>query len=194
MGVVEIEKVVQDVDSILKDASIALNNVDGHHAYSYYDAKMEHKINREDQIEIELKNAIQTRDKNIIYFQYQAIFDLSNNKIVAFEALARLNTKKYGLVPPLEFIGIAESRLLIVPLGEYLLNEACLLINHLDKMGYGDIKIAVNISAIQLMQDEFIYSVERMIKKHSIIQTEFFTITRLAADFLQVQGTLNQAG
>lgn len=168
MGIVEIDKVKQDVDEILKDASIALNNVEGSQHYAFYDAKMEQKIHREDRIEAELKSSIQARDKNRIYFQYQPIFDLTNHTIIAFEALARLNTKHYGSVAPLEFIDIAEKRQLIVPLGEYLLNEACLLIRHLAHEGYGHIKVAVNISGIQVMQDEFVYIVERMLKRHSI--------------------------
>lgn len=172
MGVVEIDKVKHDVDEILKDASIALNNVEGNQHYAFYDAKMQQKIHREDRIEVELKNSIQARDKDRIYFQYQPIFDLKNHTIIAFEALARLYTKHYGSISPVEFIEIAEKRQLIVPLGEYLLNEACLLIQHLAGEGYGHIKVAVNISGIQVMQDEFVYIVERMLKRHSINPTQ----------------------
>lgn len=168
MGIVELDKVSQDVDNILKDASIALSSLDNVHRYAYYDSKMEQKIHREDRIESELKNAIQSRDTKRIYFQYQAIFDLKTNEIITFEALARLNTKHYGLVAPNEFIEIAERKHLIVPVGEYLLNEACIFLNHLASEGYKHIKVAVNISGIQMMQDEFVYTIERMLKKHSI--------------------------
>lgn len=168
MGIVEIEKVKQDVDVILKDASIALNNVDLQHSYAIYDADMDKKIHREDQIELEIKSSIQARDTNRIYFQYQPIYDLKSMKIVACEALARLNTKHYGPISPIEFIDIAEKKQLIVPLGEYLLNEACMMIHQLETEGLSQIKIAVNISGIQVMQDEFVVMVERMIKKHSI--------------------------
>jgi len=168
MGVVEIEKVAQNVDDILKDALIALDNVDIQHSYAIYNAEMDKKIHREDQIELEIKNSIQTRDTNRIYFQYQPIFDLKSMRVVGCEALARLNTKDYGAVPPLEFINIAEKKQLIVPLGEFLLNEACMMINQLDSEGFKQIKIAVNISGIQVMQDEFVFMIERMIKKYSI--------------------------
>jgi len=168
MGIVEIEKVKQDVDDILKDAAIALNNVDMHHSYAIYDANMDMKIHREDQIEHEIKSSIQARDTERIYFQYQPIFDLKTMKIVACEALARLNTKHYGSISPIEFIDIAEKKQLIVPLGEYLLNEACMMIHQLESDGLKQIKIAVNISGIQVMQDDFVVMVERMIKKHSI--------------------------
>lgn len=168
MGVLEVEKVKQNVDDILRDVSIALNNVESNQSYAIFDAKMELSLHREDVIEEELKDALRMRDHKRLYFQYQPIFNLKNNKIVSFEALARLNTKHYGLVSPVEFINIAEKKHMIVPLGEYLLNEACLLIHNLEKSGYGDIKIAVNISGIQIMQDEFVYTVERIIKKHSI--------------------------
>lgn len=168
MGIVEIEKVEQDVDDILRDVSIALSNVDINQTYAIFDAKMEQTLHREDVIEDELKEALRTRDHNRLYFQYQPIFSLNDRLIVSFEALARLNTKHYGLVSPVEFIDIAERKHIIVPLGEYLLNEACILIQKLEELGFSHIKIAVNISGIQVMQDEFVYSVERIIKKHSI--------------------------
>jgi len=168
MGIVEIEKVEQDVDDILRDVSIALSNVDINQTYAIFDAKMEQTLHREDVIEDELKEALRTRDHNRLYFQYQPIFSLNDRSIVSFEALARLNTKHYGLVSPVEFIDIAERKHIIVPLGEYLLNEACILIQKLEELGFSHIKIAVNISGIQVMQDEFVYSVERIIKKHSI--------------------------
>lgn len=168
MGIVEIDKVKQDVDDILRDASIALNNVDSNQSYAIFDAKMEQSLHREDVIEEELKEALRMRDHKRIYFQYQPIFRLDDHSIVSFEALARLNTKHYGLVSPVEFIDIAERKHIIVPLGEYLLNEACILIRKLENESFGHIKIAVNISGIQIMQDEFVYSVERIIKKHKI--------------------------
>lgn len=168
MGIVEIEKVKQDVDDILRDVSIALSNVDINQSYAIFDAKMEQTLHREDVIEEELKEALRTRDHNRLYFQYQPIFSLNDHSIVSFEALARLNTKHYGLVSPVEFIDIAERKHIIVPLGEYLLNEACILIQKLEELRFYHIKIAVNISGIQVMQDDFVYSVERLIKKHSI--------------------------
>ena len=168
MGIVEIEKVKQDVDDILRNGSIALNNVEINQSYAIFDAKMEQTLHREDVIEEELKEALKTRDHNRLYFQYQPIYRLEDHSIVSFEALARLNTKHYGFVSPIEFIDIAERKHIIVPLGEYLLNEACILIQKLENLGFNHIKIAVNISGIQVMQDEFVYSVERIIKKHSI--------------------------
>lgn len=168
MGIIEIEKSKNDIDSILRDASIALSNVEQNSTFAIFDAKMEKALHREDVIEEELRDAVRARDHKRIYFQYQPIFDLNDQTIVAFEALARLNTKHYGSVSPVEFIDIAERKHVIVPLGEYLLNEACIFIHKLDKEGFSHLKVAVNISGIQLMQDEFAYTVERIIKKHSI--------------------------
>lgn len=168
MGIIEIEKSKNDIDSILRDASIALSNVEQNSTFAIFDAKMEKALHREDVIEEELRDAVRARDHKRIYFQYQPIFDLNDQTIVAFEALARLNTKHYGSVSPVEFIDIAERKHVIVPLGEYLLNEACIFIHKLDKEGFSHLKVAVNISGIQLMQDEFVYTVERIIKKHSI--------------------------
>lgn len=195
MGVVEIEKVKQDVDDILRDVSIALNNVDNNQKYAIFDAKMEQSLHREDVIEEELKEALRTRDHKRIYFQYQPIYKLDDHSIVSFEALARLNTKHYGLVSPIEFIDIAERKHIIVPLGEYLLNEACLLIRKLENEGFEHIKIAVNISGIQVMQDEFVYSVERILKKHRINPTQLeleITESVYMQDFISINQKLFQ--
>ena len=85
MGIVEIEKVKQDVDDILRNGSIALNNVEINQSYAIFDAKMEQTLHREDVIEEELKEALKTRDHNRLYFQYQPIYLLEDHSIVSFE-------------------------------------------------------------------------------------------------------------
>lgn len=191
MGIVEIEPDKQDADRILRDVSIALNSVDRLHTYAFFNDEMNEQIHREDRIEEELKEAIKKRDDEHLYFDYQPIFDLQTRRIIGFEALARMQSRYYGFVSPLEFIDIAERKHIIVPLGEYLLNEACISIKHLEERGYDTIKIAVNISGIQLMQDDFVYTVERMIKKH-MIRPEQLELEITESVYMQDFESINQ--
>lgn len=87
--------------------------------------------------------------------QFQPILDLKSNKICGFEALARLNSCELGLVPPLEFIPIAEKTKLIIPIGEKIIHQALRFLNKLKENGHGTINVSINVSAIQLLRVDF---------------------------------------
>ncbi|NLY71273.1 MAG: EAL domain-containing protein, partial [Clostridiales bacterium] len=81
--------------------------------------------------------------------------NLKTGSIYAFEALARLRTEKFGLVPPLEFIPVAEKAKLIIPIGEIVIIKAFQFLNRLKDHGYDDICVSINISVIQLLNPDF---------------------------------------
>ena len=123
----------------------------------FYDDELEALVNRERDISIALSNIAaneQTNDK--LYLQYQPIMDLKTGSIIGFEALARLRTEKFGNVSPLEFIPIAEKTKLIIPLGEKVTEQAFRFSNRLRECGYEDISVSINISAIQILNPDFI--------------------------------------
>jgi EAL domain-containing protein (putative c-di-GMP-specific phosphodiesterase class I) len=91
---------------------------------------------------------------------YQPKMRLVDQKIVGFEALLRWNSAEHGSVPPNRFIPLAEKSSLIVPIGRWILNEACMLARELADRGHGDLHIAVNISPRQLAEADFISSVQ----------------------------------
>jgi len=90
------------------------------------------------------------------------------NKVAGFEALARLHVENIGHISPIEFIEIAERKLLIADLGMVILNEACTFIQELHSQGFKDITIAINISIIQLLRDDFIDNVQQIIQTNHI--------------------------
>jgi EAL domain-containing protein (putative c-di-GMP-specific phosphodiesterase class I) len=87
---------------------------------------------------------------------YQPQFDLETDCITGFEALIRWNSSELGMISPSRFIGIAEDSHLIIPIGMWVLKTACSFLHKLHQSGYQELNISVNISMLQLLQDEFV--------------------------------------
>ena len=87
---------------------------------------------------------------------------------MGFEALVRWNSENMGIVAPSEFIPIAEETHLIIPLGEWILEEAVKFIKKLHQRGYTDLIMSVNISGIQFIQKDFSDFVINLIKKYDL--------------------------
>ncbi len=121
----------------------------------FYDSELEAIVSRENDIRKALSGIAEGQDSSGLFLMYQPILDLQTNKICAFEALARLRTAKLGLVPPIEFIPVAEKTKLIIPIGEILITNALHFLKRLIDQGYDKIRVAINISAIQLLRPEF---------------------------------------
>ncbi len=115
--------------------------------------------NNEDESNADESNAYEyNEDENkndALYLQYQPIMDLKTGAIIDFEALARLRTEKLGLVPPVEFIPLAEKTKLIVPIGDKVIVQAFRFSKRLKEFGFEDIGVMINISAIQLLESDF---------------------------------------
>jgi len=171
IGIVEIEKYNEDSDTLLKFASIAANSVKRNNAwgYSYFTEKMEVDINRKRQIENELKKIISgdESDSNL-YLKYQPIIELEGNRIIGFEALARMHSKTLGEIPPVEFIPIAENTHQIYLLGELIIHKACQFLIELEYNGYPGLIVMLNISVLQILRDEFLEDFLRIIEEYKI--------------------------
>lgn len=112
IGIVEINSKYDNVDKILKHASIALSHIKNNDAvkYAFFNEVMESKLQREDLIEKELRAAIAKNDIKKLYLEFQPQLDLRMNKITCFEALARMKSESLGFISPLEFIDVAEKK------------------------------------------------------------------------------------
>jgi len=112
-----------------------------------------------------LKKALYRKEFQIYY---QPIIDVASERIAGMEALLRWNRPDAGMVYPDDFIPTAEETELIVPIGEWVLHTACLQAQIWRNAGYGPLKLAVNISPVQLQHKNFIPTVEKVLK-----ETEF---------------------
>lgn len=168
-GIVIIDDSYRDVNRIIKDASVALEEIRGKDiSHILYDEKMFQNIQREDVLIKEMRAAIEEGDTECLYLEYQPVIEVKDESITGFEALARMNSRTYGRVSPLEFIEAAEKNMLIVDLGCFFLVQALKFIKELEKDGHGDMRVAVNISGIQLIQKEFTHSVLSLMKEYEV--------------------------
>ena len=110
------------------------------------------------------ETALQTAlQNNELYLMYQPLFD-ANRQVHGFEALLRWQHPKLGMIPPDQFIPLAEDTGLILPIGDWVLREACRQAMSWTIDGLSDTKIFVNISALQLGQSDFTHSVGYALK------------------------------
>ena len=96
--------------------------------------------------------------------QFQPQIDFKPRKIAGFEALLRWKNPALGSVPPDKFIPVAEETHLIVPIGEWVLEESCRFLARLQSLGFRDLSMSVNVSALQLLQDDFASVIVRILK------------------------------
>ncbi|MES9830036.1 MAG: diguanylate cyclase [Candidatus Thiodiazotropha sp.] len=131
---------------------------------------------------------------------YQPKFDLKSGRIVCMEALARWPHAKVGLIPPSEFIPVAESTGLIHKLGIWVLRQAILDLKHWHDAGYADLRVAVNLSAVQLRKTKLTQKVLECCEQTGIDPTHVeleITESALVENFKQttpVMQAMNEAG
>lgn len=155
-GVLEVTDDYDQVEDILKDVLIALSNVkDEGKTYVFFDETMESTLKRESIIENEIREALDQEDDTLLTLAFQPIVDATTGRVRSVEVLTRMKSRHYGDVSPVEFIFIAEKTGLMVALGKSILEKAMGFISRLNSEGYLDIRVAVNISGIQLIQDDF---------------------------------------
>jgi PAS domain S-box len=170
IGIVEIDNIKYDVESILKNASIVTSYVNENKifGYSFFNKDMEDKIIREVNIKNELTKAAYDNSDDSLYMQYQPVVDLKTNSIYGFEALARFNSDRMGVISPLEFIPIAEETQLIVPLGKRIMRMVFQFLKKLEKNGHENVAMSFNISAIQLLGDNFLSDLNEVINETEV--------------------------
>jgi len=133
-----------DADTLLKHADLALYQAkgEGGGTYRFFEAGMNARAQARHKLEADLRRAVNHGEFEL-YFQ--PLYDLETNRIGSFEALIRWNHPSRGLVAPDEFIPLAEETGLIVPIGAWVIQEACRQAMKWPE----DVRIAVNVSSVQ---------------------------------------------
>lgn len=164
IGIAIFPKDGKDVNSLLKSADIAMYKAKdfGKNGYVFFNSNINNALIDRIKIEKYLRKALKNNEF-VLYYQPQV--DIENGKISGFEALIRWKSPELGMVPPDKFIRIAEETGIIVELGEWILKDACKFIKKLHKEGYEKYVVSVNISIIQLIQNNFIDIVFRVLNE-----------------------------
>lgn len=141
-----------DVDSLMRAADIAMYEAKalGRAQFQYYDKSFAERIRQRISIEHALEQAI-SKDEFVIHYQPRA--DARNGRLCSMEALIRWQHPERGLVPPLEFIGVAEQTGLIVPIGDMVVKKVCAQIAAWRNAGVQVKPVSINVSALQLRTD-----------------------------------------
>jgi diguanylate cyclase len=158
-----------DAGGMLRDADIAMYQAkaSGGDAAVVYDGSMHDRLAARVAIEAELRHAL---DRNELSVNFQPVLDLHREKVVGFEALLRWNSSVLGSIPPDQFIPVAEDTGLIVAIGAWVLDQACMHVAQLraEHPGGQDLTVAVNVSVRQLRDDALIGQVTGALVRHSL--------------------------
>lgn len=147
---------------------------EGRNQYQYYDARSDSTMRERKALENELRAAIPRNQLSVVY---QPLLDLVTDRVIGAEALLRWNHPERGAISPVKFIPIAESSQLIVPIGAWALQTACEQTRRWHSLGH-ELKIAVNLSAIQLKQQNLLTIISNVLHQ-----------TQLEARFLELEIT-----
>ena len=147
-------------EDLLMASDLALYSVkaNGRGTHRFYDRSMNEEVKVRRQIEGDLRDAMEREDFEL---HYQPIIDINRNSVTAFEALVRWRHPEKGLIPPSLFIPIAEETGLIIPLGDWVLREACRTALEWPE----HIKVAINLSAVQFTLPDLPARVERILRQ-----------------------------
>ena len=141
--------------NILTASEVAIEQGESDIHLCFYDAQMEQGIVRTKMIEQELNRMIAQKSDAGLYLVYQPIFDLRTNRICEFEALARISSPTLGVIPPLDFINIAERTKQILPIGDMIFRQALRFLKKMEDQGIPGIRVSINVSVIQLNKRDF---------------------------------------
>ena len=147
-----------DFDTLQKKADMAMYRAKeaGRNTYRYFDPQM----NVEAVELLTLKNGLaRAVERNEFVLHYQPQIELAHDRVIGVEALIRWNHPELGMVPPGRFIPVAEDSGLIVPIGEWVLREACRQAQAWQDAGLAPIIMAVNLSAVQFRRGDVEQSV-----------------------------------
>ena len=148
----------QDFDTLLKKADTAMYHAKeaGRNGHRFFTEQMNQRVVEHLTLETQLRSAL---ENNEFVLHYQPQMDLQDGSIVGVEALIRWNSPDSGLVAPARFIAVAEDTGLIVPIGAWVLREACRQAREWQEAGLPPLVMAVNLSAVQFRHHELIHNV-----------------------------------
>lgn len=163
MGVVALDSQSQSGGDVIKDASIALKRSKTMHrgSYTLFTREMGAEIRERAMLMQHLHKAF---DSERLYLMYQPQVDLNTRQVLGFEALLRWRTDDGHMIPPTDFIPLAEHSGLISSLGAWVLRVSCFTMANLLERGHALQRISVNVSVIQFRQADFVGLVQSALR------------------------------
>jgi diguanylate cyclase (GGDEF)-like protein/PAS domain S-box-containing protein len=166
-----------DSETLIKNADAAMYSAKegGRNNFQFFTADMNAEAVKRLTLENGLRPALERQE---LFLVYQPQMDVVTGKITGLEALLRWQHPELGLVPPDQFIGIAENTGMILPIGEWVLRTACSQARKWQDEGLRPVQVAVNVSAVQFRQEGFCQLIRKVLHE-----------TGLAAHHLELELT-----
>ncbi|MFY9329845.1 MAG: EAL domain-containing protein [Georgfuchsia sp.] len=151
-----------DSGDLLKSADAALYEVKkaGRNNYGFYSEAMNARAIEQLTLEQDLRRAITNGELSSVF---QPQIEFKTNRIIGFEALVRWHHPTLGAIPPCRIIQVAEDSGLIIQIGDWMLREACRQNLQWIKQGIAKVTVAVNVSAIQFRQNDYVKRVKQIL-------------------------------
>ncbi|WP_017754191.1 EAL domain-containing protein [Calidifontibacillus oryziterrae] len=166
IGITIYQDDIHDVQQLIKQAHIAMHEAKKNgQAVMVYHPDMNKELFENIFLENDLRQAI-ARDEMILHYQPQV--NIETGDIIGVEALIRWNHHDKGMISPGRFIPLAEETGLIIPIGNWVIEQACKQLRDWQNKGIGPIRISVNLSLRQLFQEDLVEIVESALKKYNI--------------------------
>ena len=156
-----------DAKSLIKRADMALYRAkaDGRDSFRFHEQQMDREVRRRMWMGQELRGALERRE---LYLEYQPQVSVTTGEIVGLEALLRWRHSARGQVPPESFIAAAEASGLIVPIGEWVLAEACAQARRWHERHGLSLRVSVNLSPVQFRDSRLVDTVEEALAESGL--------------------------
>ena len=156
-----------DADTLLKNAAVALYyaKCQGPNRYQFYNESSVESSTGNFPLQNELRQAI---EQDQLELHYQPKIDMKSGRIVCMEALLRWRHPEMGMIPPSQFLKVAENTGLIIPIGKWVLRTACRQLGVWQRGGYPDLCVAVNLSAMQFSQKDLLMQIGTILDETGI--------------------------
>jgi len=148
-------------------------------SYSIYQDEISSELVHLHRLSHDLHRALEKGELRLLY---QPKVDLSSGKVVGAEALIRWHHPRYGMVSPLEFIPIAEHHGLMLPIGDWIIEQGCRTLQEWQNQGHKGLSMALNLSPIQFRDDQLVQKVTDCLQRYQLVPQQLeFEITESQA-------------
>lgn len=167
VGVSVNQKLESSPEALLQNADTAMYQAKqkGKGSFQFFESKMREKMLNRITLENDLQRAL---EKQEFFLHYQPIFDIQNQTLRGFEALVRWQHPLRGFVSPGEFIPSMETTGLIIPVGIYVLRQACKQLHAWQQAGYPDLMMSVNLSVRQFSSPTLLRDINQVIAETKV--------------------------